>query len=226
MYRTVARALWKPLSLLLVGSGLFLAYLLLKPIPSALFIFGDNLQQGMLEAVGLLFALPILLPASIREQVGARSSPRWLAWWTPSGSVVPLLLACTLLSYVVGQVLWTLNEDVLHLAMLFPSWADVGFLGSYPFALLAILLLPHQRWSLTSRTRIVFDAMIVMTGVVTLSWYFVLGPTIQQGASSVLGKSVGTAYPLSTLVLIFCLFLLVVRNNAPAMRPVISTASI
>jgi len=221
VYRTVARALWKPLSLLLVGSGLFLAYLLLKPIPSALFIFGDNLQQGMLEAVGLLFALPILLPASIREQVGARSSPRWLAWWTPSGSVVPLLLACTLLSYVVGQVLWTLNEDVLHLAMLFPSWADVGFLGSYPFALLAILLLPHQRWSLTSRTRIVFDAMIVMTGVVTLSWYFVLGPTIQQGASSVLGKSVGTAYPLSTLVLIFCLFLLVVRNNAPAMRPVI-----
>ena len=31
----------------------------------------------------------------------------------------------------------------------------------------------------------------------------------------------GTAYPLSTLVLIFCLFLLVMRKNAPAMRPVI-----
>ena len=35
MYRTVARALWKPLSLLLVGIGLFLAYLLLKPVPPA-----------------------------------------------------------------------------------------------------------------------------------------------------------------------------------------------
>ncbi len=221
MYRTVARALWKPLSLLLVGIGLFLAYLLLKPVPPAHLIFGDNLLQGALEAVGLLLALPILLPAGTREQAEARASPRWLAWWAPSGSIVPLLLACTLLSYVIGRILWTLNEDVLHLAVLFPSWADAGFLGSYPFALLAILLLPQQRLLLTSRTRIAFDTVITMTGVVTLSWYFVLGPTIQQGADSVLGQLVGTAYPLSTLVLSFCLLLLVVRSNAPAMRPVI-----
>ncbi len=221
MNRTIAHALWKPLSLFLAGTGLFLAYLLLKPVPSTVFTFGDNLLQGTLEMVGLLLALPILLPASTREQAGTHSSPRWLARWTPSGSAVPLLLGCTLLSYVIGQVLWTLNEDVLHLAVLFPSWADAGYLGSYPFALLAILLLPQQRLSLTSRTRIIFDAVITMTGVVTLSWYFVLGPTIQQGADSVLGQLVGTAYPLSTLVLIFCLFLLVGRNNAPAMRPVI-----
>ena len=72
MYRTVAHALWKPLSLLLVGIGLFLAYLLLKPVPPAHLIFGDNLLQGALEAVGLLLALPILLPAGTREQAGAR----------------------------------------------------------------------------------------------------------------------------------------------------------
>ncbi len=221
MYRTFARALWKQLSLIVIGIGFMLAYLLLKPVPSALFTFGDNLLQGVLETFGLLLALPILLPASTREQAAGRSSPRRLTRWTPSGSAVPLLLTCTLLSYVIGQVLWTLNEDVLHLAVLFPSWADAGFLGSYPFALLAILLLPQQRMSLTSRTRIAFDAVITMTGVVTLSWYFLLGPTIQQGADSVLGQFVGTAYPLSALVLIFCLFLLVGRNTTPAMRPVI-----
>src|SRR5712691_3282919 len=221
MHRTFIRAIWKPLSLLLVGIGFMLAYLLLKPVPSTRFIFGDNLLQGALEAVGLLLALPILLPASAREQAKAHSSPRWRAWWIPSGSLVPLLLACTILSYVIGQALWTLNEDVLHLAVLFPSWADAGYLGSYPFALLAILLLPQQRLLLVSRTRLIFDTVITMTGVVTLSWYFLLGPTIQQGADSVLGQLVGTAYPLSTLVLIFCLFLLVRRNNAPAMRPVI-----
>ena len=221
MYRTIACALWKPLSLLLVGMGLFLAYLLLKPVPSALFTFGDNLLQGALEVVGLLFALPILLPASTRGQAEARSSPRWLARWTPSGSVVPLLFICTLVSYLIGQVLWTLDVNVWYLPVLFPSWADVGFLGSYPFVLLAVLLLPQQRLSLASRTRLIFDAVITMTGVVTLSWYFILGPTIQQGADSVLGRLVGTAYPLSDLVLIFCLFLLLWRNNAPAMRPVI-----
>src|SRR6266852_3639087 len=223
MYRTIVHALWKPLGLIVAGTGLFLAYLLLKPVPSTLFTLGDNLLQGALEVVGLLLALPILLPASIRTRAEARSSPHWLTLtrWTPSGSVVPLLLTGTLLSYVIGQMLWTLNEDVLHLAVLFPSWADAGYLGSYPFALLAILLLPQQRLSLTSRIRIIFDAVITMAGVVTLSWYFVLGPTIQQGADSVLGRLVGTAYPLSTLVLIFCLFLLVGRNNTLAIRPVI-----
>src|SRR6266849_966119 len=223
MYRTIVHALWKPLGLIVAGTGLFLAYLLLKPVPSTLFTLGDNLLQGALEVVGLLLALPILLPASIRTRAEARSSPHWLtlARWTPSGSVVPLLLTGTLLSYVIGQMLWTLNEDVLHLAVLFPSWADAGYLGSYPFALLAILLLPQQRLLLVSRTRLIFDSVITMTGVVTLSWYFLLGPTIQQGADSVLGQLVGTAYPLSTLVLIFCLFLLVWRTNKPTMRPII-----
>ena len=221
MYATTARALWKPLSLLIFCTGLFLTYLLLKPVPPALFIFGDDLLQGALETVGLLLALPILLLSSTREQARAGSSRHWLDWLTPTGSAVPLLLACTLLSQVIGQVIWTLNENVLHVAVLFPSWADVGYLASYPFALLAILFLPHQRRSLTSRTRVVFDAVIAMIGVVTFSWYFVLGPTIMNGASSMLDRLVGTAYPLSTLVLIFCLVLLTVRNNVPAMRSVI-----
>jgi diguanylate cyclase (GGDEF)-like protein len=220
VHATTARALWKPLSLLIFCTGLFLTYLLFKPVPTALFTFGDNLLQGALETVGLLLALPILLPASTREQARAGSSRRWLDWWTPTNSVVPLLLACTILCYVIGQVIWTLNENVLHVAVLFPSWADVGYLASYPFALLAILFLPHQRRSLTSRTRVVFDAVIAMIGVVTFSWYFVLGPTIMNGASSMLDRLVGTAYPLSTLVLIFCLVLLTVRNNVPALRPV------
>jgi hypothetical protein len=221
VYSAIARDLWKPLSLLIFCAGIFLIYLLLKPVPSALYTFGDNLLQGVFETVGLLLALPILLLSSTREQAGARSSGRWLDWWTPTGSIVPLLLACTILCYVIGQVIWTLNENVLHMTELFPSWADAGYLGSYPFALLAILLLPHQRRSLNSLTRIVFDAVIAMTGVVTLSWYFVLGPTILHGADSVLSRLVATAYPLSTLVLIFCLVLLTVRNNVPEMRPVI-----
>ena len=221
MYSTIARDLWKPLSLLIFCTGIFLIYLLLKPVPSDLFIYGDNLLQGVLETVGLLLALPILLLSSKREQAKARSSRRWLDWWIPTGSVVPLLLACTILCYVIGQVIWTLNENVLRMTELFPSWADAGYLASYPFALLAIVLLPQQRRSLTSRTRIVFDAVIAMTGVVTLSWYFVLGPTILHGADSMLSRLVASAYPLSTLVLIFCLVLLTVRNNVPVMRPVI-----
>ena len=144
----IARALWKSLSLLMFCTVLFLIYLFFKPVPPALFTFGDNLLQGALETVGLLLALPILLLSSTRDQARSGSSRHWLDWWTPTNSVVPLLLACTILCYVIGQVIWTLNENVLHVAVLFPSWADVGYLASYPFALLAILFLPHQRRSL------------------------------------------------------------------------------
>jgi diguanylate cyclase (GGDEF)-like protein len=216
----IARALWIPMSLLIFCTGLFLIYLLFKPIQPALFTLGDNLLQSVLETVGLLLALPILLPKSIREQARGRSSQRWLDWCMPTGSVVPLLLACTLLSYIIGQVTWTLNENVLHVAVLFPSWADVGYLASYPFALLAILLLPRQRRSPTSHARIAFDAVIAMIGVVTFSWYFVLGPSIMHGEISIQDRLIGALYPLCTLVLIFCLILLTVRNNQRAMRPV------
>ena len=220
MYSNLARVLWKPLSLLIFCTGLFLAYLLLKPTPSGMFTLGDNLLQAMLETVGLLFALPILLPKSIREQARGRSSQRWLDWWMPTGSVVPLLLACSILCYIIGQITWTLNENVLHATVLFPSWADVGYLAAYPIALMAILFLPGQRRSPTNRPRIIFDAVIAMIGVVTFSWYFVLGPSIMHSDASMFSRLLGALYPLCTLVLIFCLILLTVRNNQRMMRPV------
>src|ERR1700730_6550828 len=52
MYLTFTRILWKPLSLLLAVSGLFLAYLLLKPVPPAQVTFGDDLLQSASEVVG------------------------------------------------------------------------------------------------------------------------------------------------------------------------------
>ncbi len=216
----IARVLWKPLSLLIFCTGLFLAYLLLRPTPPGMFTLGDNLLQIVLETVGLLLALPILLPKSMREQARARSSHGWLDRWMPTGSVVPFLIGCSILSYIIGQIIWMLNENVLHVAVLFPSWADVGYLAAYPLALLAILFLPRQRRSPTSRTRIAFDAVIAMIGVVTFSWYFVLGPSMMHADASMLGRLVGAIYPLCTLVLIFSLILLTVRNNQRAMRPV------
>jgi diguanylate cyclase (GGDEF)-like protein len=222
VYSHIARALWKPLSLLIFCTVLFLTYLLFKPVPPALFTYGDNLLQAALEMVGLLLALPILIPRSIREQARARSSQRWRNWWMPTGSVVPLLLACSILSYIIGQIIWTLNENVLLVAVLFPSWADVGYIAAYPLALLAILFLPRERRSPASRARVAFDAVIATIGVVTFSWYFVLGPSIMHGDGVMLDRLLGAVYPLCTLILIFALIFLTVRNNQRAMRPVTS----
>jgi diguanylate cyclase (GGDEF)-like protein/putative nucleotidyltransferase with HDIG domain len=57
-----------------------------------------------------------------------------------------------------------------------------------------------------------------MTAVVTFSWYFVLGPTLNQGGETLLAKTVGSAYPLCDLVLGFCLLLLVARSGSVHLR--------
>lgn len=216
------RSLWKSGLLVLVLTGLFVTYLLVKPGGPQPVTFVDNIIQGLLEGVGLILALPLFVqgigqirqsPPSFAERVApAKTSQRW----------VPFLLGLGILSYIIGQVLWTYNENILQLpaSQLFPTWADAGYLGSYPFVLIALLLLPTRPLAADTRTRIVLDSLMIMVGVTTFSWYFILGPTILQGANTVLGQVVGTAYPLMTLVLIFCLLLLVIHSNDPTIRPI------
>ncbi|HKF35694.1 MAG TPA: hypothetical protein VKB35_02240, partial [Ktedonobacteraceae bacterium] len=216
------RLLWKSGLLILILTCLFAGYLLFKPGGSSshLVKFVDNVIQGLLEAVGLLLTFPLFLAGtgrprqrniSFAERVArARVGQRW----------VPLLLGLGILSYVIGQAIWTYNENIVHLRVLFPSWADAGYLGSYPFILLALLLLPSQPLPASTRTRIALGSLAIMVAVATFSWYIVLGPTILQGADTVLGLVIGTAYPLATLVLIFCLLLLVIHSHDRAIRPV------
>ena len=216
------RSLWKSALLILTLAGLFASYLLFKPGGSSPYLvrFVDNIIQGLLEGVGLLLTLPLFLHGtgrtrqrnvSFAERVArARMGQRW----------VPLLLGLGILSYVIGQVIWTYNESIVHLTVLFPSWADAGFLGSYPFVLLALLLLPTHPLPASTRTRIALGSLAIMVAVATFSWYIILGPTILQGADTVLGQVIGTAYPLATLVLIFCLLLLVIHSHDRAIRPV------
>ena len=95
-----------------------------------------------------------------------------------------------------------------------PSIADVGYLGVYPFLLLGILLLPARPIPVAARTRIALDGLMTMTAAVTFSWYFILGPVMQQGQERRL-KAVSSAYPLADIVLqIACLIILASRPEA------------
>jgi signal transduction histidine kinase/DNA-binding response OmpR family regulator len=207
------RVLVRSGSLVLLLTALCVAWLLVKPGSHTQFITGDNVIQTCLLLVGVLLALPLGLRGVAPAQLLLDgSAPKTTRRWTPD------LLALGILSYALGKALWTLEEDILHLSVLFPSWADAAWLSSYPFVLLGILLLPSRPLSATTRTRVVLDGLLVMTGVVTFSWYFILGPTVMQGGETLFAKIVSTAYPLCDLVLISCLLLLAARANKGATR--------
>jgi hypothetical protein len=217
------RSLWKSGLLILTLTGLFVSYLLFKPGGSSpeLVTLVDNVIQGLLEGVGLILTLPLFLHGFGRTRQRNVSFPERVAPARIGQRWVPLLLGLAILSYVIGQAIWTYNENIVHLPVLFPSWADAGYLGSYPFVLLALLLLPAQPLPAITRTRIVLNSVLIMVAVTTFSWYLILGPTILQAAGTVLGKVIGTAYPLATLVLIFCLLLLVIHSHDHTIRLVV-----
>jgi len=206
------RPLWGGLALIVVFNGLLAAWLVLRPASSPVIQAVDNVGQG----AGPLLALPLCWGGlgwpwqrGRGEATGAVAS-RWM----------PVLLGLGVLGFAVGQAIWTAYQEVLHQPP-FPSWADAGFLAAYPLLGAGLLLLPRRPLPRTVRLRVLLDGVMMMTGVVAFSWYFVLGPTLLQGGEPLLGKLVGAAYPFCDLVLFCCLLLLWGRAQERALRPVV-----
>jgi serine phosphatase RsbU (regulator of sigma subunit) len=201
--------------ILLFNGLLLLAWVLLDP-------YGDRVSAIVVNVagfVGPLLVLPLCFGGLLRrmrqpgasgtdDQPAAMIGQRW----------APVLLGMGILCYVLGQMGFTFYDLVLRQAPPFPSLADVGYLMEYPFFLLGILLLPARPIPVASRTRIALDGLMIVTVAVTFSWYFVLGPVIQQGSETALAKVVSAAYPLADIVLIACLLILALRPGEHVLR--------
>ena len=213
-----ARSLRRAAVLILVFNGLLVVWVLLKPGSDALV----GLVVNTAEFVGPLLVLPLCFSGLLRPMWRRGDSQ------TDVGSAVtmgqrwaPILLGLGITSWVFGQSVFTFYEWGLRQPPSIPSLADVGFLGVYPFLLLGILLLPSRPMPVASRTRIALDGLMIMTAAVTFSWYFILGPVMQQGTESVLLKVVATAYPLAGFVLIACLIILASRPEDHSLLPAV-----
>src|ERR671913_645902 len=213
-----ARPLQRAAGLILLFNGLLVAWVLLKPGSDRLLAAVVNSA----EFVGPLLALPLCFGGLLRWkwQRGA-SGPDVEPAVTIRQRWAPVLLGLGIISWVFGQALFTFYEWVLHKPPPLPSIADVGYLSVYPFLLLGILLLPSRPIPVASRTRIALDGLMIMTAAVTFSWYFILGPVMQQGTETTLAKAVGTAYPLADIVLIACLIILASRPEDHTLLPTV-----
>src|SRR5918994_5050894 len=213
-----ARSLRHAAGMILLFNGLLVGWMLFKPGSDALFAFVVNTAQF----VGPLLVLPLCFGGLLRR-VWRRGDPQIDVGpaLTTGQRWAPVLLGLGILSWVFGQAVFTFYEWALHQPPPVPSLADVGFLGVYPFLLLGILLLPAHPLPVASRTRIALDGLMIITAAVTFSWYFVLGPIMQQVNETTLAKAVSTAYPLADIVLIICLIILASRPGEHALRPAV-----
>jgi PAS domain S-box-containing protein len=214
-----ARAFWRAASLVLLFNGLLVAVVLFKPVSDATLALVVNTAQF----VGPLLVVPLCFGGLLTWMWGRGASQ------APVGTAVtrgqrwaPVLLGLGILSWVLGQAIFTYYEWVLDQPPPLPSIADVGYLSVYPFLLLGILLLPSRPIPVASRTRIALDGLMIMTGAVTFSWYFILGPVMRQGSETILAKAVSSAYPLADIVLIACLIILALRPEEHTLLPAVS----
>src|ERR671921_2496583 len=141
----------------------------------------------------------------------------WVLLKPASDAVVALVL--NVAEFVGPLLVLPLCFGGLRQAPPLPSLADVGFQIQYPFLLLGILLLSARPIPAASRARIALDGLIIMTAMVTLSWYFVLGPLVQQESETILAKAVAVAQPLADVVLVACLLILASRPSEHTLRP-------
>src|SRR5215216_2625528 len=214
-----ARAFWRAAVLVLLFNGLLVAWVLLKPGSDAMLALVVNSAQF----VGPLLVLPLCFGGLLRRMWGPGASQTDVgpAAVTIGRRWAPVLLGLGILCWVFGQAIFTFYEWVLGQPPPLPSIADVGYLSVYPFLLLGILLLPARPVPVASRTRLALDGLMIMTAAVTFSWYFILGPIMQQGTETTLAKAVATAYPLADIVLIACLVILASRPEEQALLPAV-----
>src|ERR671915_1404099 len=213
-----ARSFQRAAGMILLFNGLLVAWVLLKPGSDRMLALVVNTA----EFVGPLLALPLCFGGLLRpvwrrgeSQTDVEPAVTIRQRWAP------ILLGLGIISWGLGQAIFTYYEWVLDQPPPLPSIADVGYLSVYPFLLLGILLLPARPVPVASRTRIALDGLMTMTAAVTFSWYFVLGPVMQQGTQTMLAKAVATAYPLADIVLIACLVILALRPGEHTLRPAI-----
>jgi diguanylate cyclase (GGDEF)-like protein/PAS domain S-box-containing protein len=206
--QTVPVAIRLCVGTLLVGAVVFAAFLLAAPGGHRHVMLVDDLVQS---GVPLILAGVWGIDVLVRGRQSGRSKRVLRA---------SVYLCLSTVCFALGQIIWTVYENVAHQPP-FPSWADVPFLMAYPFLVLGTLSLATPPRTLAERVRMSIDAMICLTALTVISWYFVLGPALLQGNETVLAKIVGTAYPFLDVVVLSCILLLSMNAHHRQFRPAI-----
>jgi diguanylate cyclase (GGDEF)-like protein/PAS domain S-box-containing protein len=142
--------------------------------------------------VPLWGALGLLAAAAITVG-GRRNRPSQpLAWY---------LLAAGVLSFITGDMIYKISNEILHVEPPFPSVADVFYLAMYPLLAAGLLLLVRARTPGRDGPSLI-DALLITTALGLLSWVFLIVPYVHEADLTLSERLVSVAYPLGDVLLI------------------------
>ena len=181
----------------LVLASAFLVVLLAKP-------GGDEAVTWIDDITLTVFAFGAAVFAAVAAARN-RGSRRGVAWG---------FIAAGLGMNAFGEVAWGVQELALGKEDVFPSVADIGYLGLYPFVFLGLLLLPQAPSSGFWRGKMMIDILIGVAAVATVTSTVVLDSVISATDTSGTETAVSLAYPLADLAVVFAVLALIARSGS------------
>ncbi len=110
----------------------------------------------------------------------------------------------------LGNVIWAYYDIVLNTEP-WPSLADIGYLAFYPLILAGLLYFRSELPNKTERHQFWLDALIVVTGIGTLIWYFLLQKIASVEYNNLLELVLSEAYPVGDILLLFGVTTLILK---------------
>ena len=200
-----------------------LALLLFRPLDEDLILLINGLAQPAIPAIGLWWCTRACFARSSGN--GAAAAGRG---WRASC----ILFTLNIVAFIGGQALYFYYE-AFALEPPFPSLADLSYYASYPLCIAAVLTLPTTAGPRANllRGRHVLDCLLIMAAGTTVSWYFVLGPSLLAIDGPLWEGLLAAFYPICDLLVLFALLLvtghesarLPMRDEGAAMRRQIVT---
>jgi signal transduction histidine kinase len=123
------------------------------------------------------------------------------------------LLAAGIGLWLVGDLMWTYFEYVVHTAP-FPSAADALYIAAYAFFASGIYLIVRRQTPSRDRSLLI-DAGIITIVAGVLAWVFLMAPYAHDPGLSMMEKLVSIAYPVGDVVILSVL----IRALLGARRP-------
>ena len=118
---------------------------------------------------------------------------------------------------LVSQVLWVLGDvaysvtGLLHAEQPFPAWSDAFYLGAYPALIAGLYGLARGR----RRQSALVDTAIITAGIGLVFWVLVIGPILDDPATSLPARLVTLGYPAASVLMIAVVARLATRTARP-----------
>ena len=110
------------------------------------------------------------------------------------------MFAASAASWGIGEVIWSVYQVGLGVAVPFPSAADAGFLLAIPLAITGVFAFTAAPRRLTTRGEAFLAGAIVALSLLFIAWAFGLGMVYSSSPATPAAQLIGLAYPIGDII--------------------------